>query len=120
MDVLQRITELRKLLHKYSVEYYRNDAPSVPDYEYDMLMEELRKLEDEHPEYDDPNSPTKRVGAGPVDGFSKVVHAHPMLSMDNSYNFNDLKDFARRVESEAGPQEYEVELKIDGLGICLT
>lgn len=120
MDVLQRITELRKLLHKYSVEYYRNDAPSVPDYEYDMLMEELRKLEDEHPEYDDPNSPSKRVGAGPVEGFSKVVHAHPMLSMDNSYNFNDLKDFARRVESEAGPQEYEVELKIDGLGICLT
>ena len=120
MDVLQRITELRKLLHKYAVEYYRNDAPSVPDYEYDMLMEELRKLEDEHPEYDDPNSPSKRVGAGPVDGFSKVVHAHPMLSMDNSYNFNDLKDFARRVESEAGPQEYEVELKIDGLGICLT
>ncbi|MBQ1305170.1 MAG: NAD-dependent DNA ligase LigA [Erysipelotrichales bacterium] len=120
MEEINRIRELRSLLHRYAIEYYRNDAPSVPDYEYDRLMEELRALEEKHPEVFDPNSPSQRVGAGPVDGFDKVVHEHPMLSMDNSYNFDDLKDFARRVESEAGKQEYEVELKIDGLGICLT
>ena len=120
MDIKQQILDLRKILNQYSIEYYRNDNPSVPDAEYDRLINQLRKLEKEHPEYYDPNSPTQRVGGELSEGFKKIVHAKPMLSMDNAYNLNDLKAFSIRVENEVGPQEYEVELKIDGLAMCLS
>ena len=120
MDIKQQILDLRKILNQYSIEYYRNDNPSVPDAEYDRLINQLRKLEKEHPEYYDPNSPTQRVGGELSEGFKKIVHAKPMLSMDNAYNLNDLKAFSVRVENEVGPQEYEVELKIDGLAMCLS
>ena len=120
MDIKQQILDLRKLLNQYSIEYYRNDNPSVPDAEYDRLINQLRQLEKEHPEYYDPNSPTQRVGGELSEGFKKIVHAKPMLSMDNAYNFHDLKAFSNRVENEVGPQEYEVELKIDGLAMCLS
>ena len=120
MDSKQQILDLRKILNQYSIEYYRNDNPSVPDAEYDRLINQLRKLEKEHPEYYDPNSPTQRVGGELSEGFKKIVHAKPILSMDNAYNLNDLKAFSVRVENEVGPQEYEVELKIDGLAMCLS
>ena len=120
MDIKQQILDLRKILNQYSIEYYRNDNPSVPDAEYDRLINQLRQLEKEHPEYYDPNSPTQRVGGELSEGFKKIVHAKPMLSMDNAYNLNDLKAFSTRVENEVGPQEYEVELKIDGLAMCLS
>jgi DNA ligase (NAD+) len=120
MDIKQQILDLRKILNQYSIEYYRNDNPSVPDAEYDRLINQLRQLEKEHPEYYDPNSPTQRVGGELSEGFKKIVHAKPMLSMDNAYNLNDLKAFSVRVENEVGPQEYEVELKIDGLAMCLS
>lgn len=120
MDIKQQISDLRKLLNQYSIEYYRNDNPSVPDAEYDRLINQLRQLENEHPEYYDPNSPTQRVGGELSEGFKKIVHVKPMLSMDNAYNLNDLKAFSNRVENEVGPQEYEVELKIDGLAMCLS
>ena len=120
MDIKQQILDLRKILNQYSIEYYRNDNPSVPDAEYDRLINQLRQLEKEHPEYYDPNSPTQRVGGELSEGFKKIVHAKPMLSMDNAYNLNDLKAFSIRVENEVGPQEYEVELKIDGLAMCLS
>ncbi len=118
-EIESRISELRKLLEKYNYEYYVKDNPSVSDYEYDMLMEQLRKLEKQHPEYDDINSPTHRVGGQVASGFEKVVHQRGMLSLGNSYNRQDITEFLQRIESERGRCEYVVELKIDGLAMSV-
>ena len=117
---VQRIKELRKLLTKYNIEYYKNDAPSVTDFEYDRLMNELRELENQFPEAYDANSVTQRVGGYVSEGFSKISHKRPMLSLGNAYNLEDLQSFAKRIEDEVGKVNYEVELKIDGLAMSLT
>ena len=117
---IQRINELRELLTKYNIEYYKNDAPSVSDYEYDRLMNELRELEKQFPEAYDPNSVTQRVGGFVSEGFEKVTHKRPMLSLGNAYSFSDLQSFAKKIEDEVGQVDYEVELKIDGLAMSLT
>ena len=116
----ERIIELRNLLTQYNIEYYKNDAPSVSDFEYDSLMNELRKLESEFPELYDINSPTLRVGGFVSEGFSKVSHKRPMLSLGNGYNFEDLKNFSVKVEEVVGKVDYVVELKIDGLAMSIT
>lgn len=118
-EVRERIEELRKLLELYNLQYYRDDNPSVPDSEYDKLMNELKKLEQENPEYYDPNSPTQRVGGAVSEGFTKIVHQRNMLSLGNGYNYDDLKQFEDRIISEVGPVEYIVELKIDGLAMSM-
>ena len=118
-EIEKRITELRHLLEKYNYEYYVRDDPSVPDYEYDMRLKELKALEDAHPEYYDINSPTNRVGGAVAEGFEKVVHTRGMMSLGNSYNRQDINDFDRRVKAESGDVEYVVELKIDGLAMSL-
>ncbi|MDD6467942.1 MAG: NAD-dependent DNA ligase LigA [Erysipelotrichaceae bacterium] len=117
---VQRIQELRILLERYSREYYLNDAPSVPDSEYDALMNELRQLEQEHPECYDPNSVTERVNGFVSDSFQKITHKRPMLSLGNAYSYEDLKAFEKRVVDEVGTVNFEVELKIDGLAMSIT
>lgn len=118
--MLERVKELRRLLDQYSLEYYTYDKPSVPDSEYDRLYNELKDLEEKHPEWYDPNSITQRVGGKVLDAFNKITHKRQMLSLGNAYNYEDLKAFEQRVVDAVGPVDFEVELKIDGLAMSLT
>ncbi len=120
-EIVQRIESLVDRLNKYAHEYYVLDTPSVPDAEYDKLFHELVRLEEEHPDLVLRHSPTKRVGGEPLEGFEKVEHEIPMLSLGNAFNDQDLKDFHRRVTNGLNEEvEYICELKIDGLAIALT
>lgn len=116
-----QIKELRKLLHLYSHQYYVLDNPTVPDAEYDRLMNQLIELETEHPDLITADSPTQRVGAKPLDLFEKVEHSTPMLSLSNAFNVEDLRDFDRRVRDglQLDTVDYVAELKIDGLAVSL-
>jgi len=116
-----RIEELRKELRHHEHLYYVLDAPKISDAAYDKLMNELKRLEAEHPELVTPDSPTQRVGGKPAEGFQKVAHSRPMLSLDNAYDEADLRDWDRRVHELAGnlPVEYTSELKLDGLSVAL-
>ena len=116
-DVRERIQYLRKILEQYNLEYYRDNNPTVPDSEYDRLMNELKALEESHPELDDPNSVTHRVGGAISEGFTKIVHERNMLSLGNVYNYEEIKQFDQRIVNEVGPVEYVVEMKIDGLAM---
>ena len=120
--VRRRVEELRAELRRHEHLYYVMDAPAISDAEYDALMNELKKLEAEHPELLTPDSPTQRVGGKPAEGFRKVKHSRPMLSLDNAYNAEELTDWDRRVHELAGnlPVEYTAELKLDGLSVALT
>lgn len=115
----QRILELRKILDRLAYEYYVLDKPSVSDREYDRYYQELLKLEDEFPQYRDPNSITQRVGGVVLDAFEKVSHKRRMLSLDNAFNLEDLMAFDERVRQSVKNPEYVVELKMDGLAISL-
>jgi len=116
----QKITEIRSLLNHYGYEYYVLDNPSVPDAEYDKLMQELLELEEKFPELKTPDSPSVRVGGVVLDLFEKVVHRTPMLSLGNAFNEQDLRDFDRRVRQAVGDDfSYVCELKIDGLAVSL-
>ncbi|WP_348264901.1 NAD-dependent DNA ligase LigA [Telmatobacter sp. DSM 110680] len=117
----KRIEELRTELRRHEHLYYVMDAPVISDQEYDTLMNELKKLEMEHPELLTEDSPTQRVGGKPAEGFQKVRHSRPMLSLDNAYSEEELRDWDRRVRELAGslPVEYTAELKLDGLSLAL-
>ncbi|GKV57292.1 DNA ligase [Sporosarcina sp. NCCP-2222] len=117
----QRVKELNKLLQEYGHAYYVLDKPVVPDSVYDQLMQELIAIETEHPDLIYPNSPTQRVGGDILSGFGKVVHEHPMLSLSNVFNEEDIRDFDRRVRLGLGQEtvSYICELKIDGLAVSL-
>ncbi|WP_428910672.1 NAD-dependent DNA ligase LigA [Niallia sp. Krafla_26] len=115
-----RIEELRNLLNQYSHEYYVLDQPSVPDSEYDRLLNELIQIEAEFPDLITPDSPSQRVGGQVLDMFQKVTHEIPMLSLGNAFNEADMRDFDRKVRQAVGDQyEYVCELKIDGLAVSL-
>ncbi|MBA2876850.1 NAD-dependent DNA ligase LigA [Thermaerobacillus caldiproteolyticus] len=117
---IARIEELRQLLNKYNYEYYVLDNPSVPDAEYDRLMQELIALEEQYPELKTKDSPSQRVGGQALEAFQKVEHRTPMLSLANAFNEGDLRDFDRRVRQEVGENvAYVCELKIDGLAVSL-
>jgi len=120
--VVRRIEELRTELRQHEHLYYVMDAPEISDSAYDALMNELKKLEAEHPELVRPDSPTQRVGGKPSEGFKKIRHSRPMLSLDNAYSAEELADWDRRVHELAGnlPVEYTAELKLDGLSVALT
>ncbi len=118
-EIKNRIKELRSLLNKYDYQYYVLADSSISDYEYDMLMKELKELEAANPEFFDVNSPTNRVGGYVSSGFEKVVHQVSMLSLGNSYNKEDILTFHNRIASEIKEVEYVVELKIDGLAMSL-
>lgn len=116
----QRIQELHELLNRYNYEYYVLDQPTVPDAEYDRLMNELIKIEEAFPELKTQDSPTQRVGGQVLDAFQKVEHRTPMLSLGNAFNEQDLRDFDRRIRQAVGNDfSYVCELKIDGLAISL-
>lgn len=121
MDLKSKVEELRNLLEKYNYEYYVLDNPSVSDAEYDRLMQELIKIETEHPEFKSNLSPTQRVGGIVQDEFKKIVHKRTMLSLANAFNEDDLRDFDRKVKELSGLKdiEYMCEMKIDGLGMSL-
>jgi DNA ligase (NAD+) len=106
-------------LNQYGYEYYVLDKPSVPDSEYDKRMQELIALETEFPQLKTPNSPTQRIGGEVLEGFQKVRHRIPMLSLANAFNEADLRDFDRRVRQTVGDTAYVCELKIDGLAVSL-
>lgn len=115
----QRILELRSILDRLAYEYYVLDQPSVSDQEYDRYYQELAALEDEFPQYRDPNSITQRVGGVVLDAFTKVEHKRTMLSLGNAFNIDDLHAFDERVREVVPKARYVVELKIDGLAMSL-
>ncbi|WP_342441667.1 NAD-dependent DNA ligase LigA [Lysinibacillus sp. FSL K6-0057] len=119
-EIEQRIAELNKLLHEYGYAYYVLDKPVVADSVYDQLLQELIALEEANPSLIYPDSPTQRVGGAVVEGFKKVTHDYPMLSLSNAFNEADLQEFDRKVRQAIGDQfSYVCELKIDGLAISL-
>ena len=122
MSVKERIDEIRSLLEKYNYEYYVLDNPSVTDAEYDRLMQELIMLENEHPEFQSPLSPSQRVGGVVQDKFKEVTHKRMMLSLANAFNEDDLRDFDKKVREITGLDKviYMAEMKIDGLGMSLV
>jgi DNA ligase (NAD+) len=118
----ENIEKLRDLIRHHEYLYYVQDAPEIPDAEFDRLMQELKKLESAHPELITPDSPTQRVGGKPREGFLKVEHSRPMLSLDNALNEQELRNWDRRVHELAGSDkiEYVCELKLDGMSLALT
>jgi DNA ligase (NAD+) len=120
-DPARRAEELRAELRRHEHLYYVLDAPEITDAEYDALMNELKRIEAAHPGLLTPDSPTQRVGGKPAEGFQKVRHSRPMLSLDNAYTAEELTDWERRVRELAGrlPVEFTAELKLDGLSVAL-
>jgi DNA ligase (NAD+) len=118
--VAQEIDQLRDQLHRHEHLYYVLDQPEISDAEYDALMRRLQALEGEHPDLVTPDSPTQRVGGKPREGFVKVPHSSPMLSLDNALNEEEMREFDRRVRELLGGQtfEYVAELKLDGLSMA--
>src|SRR5882724_4549713 len=117
-----KIENLREKIRHHEHLYYVLDAPELNDADFDQLMQELKKLEAGNPELITPDSPTQRVGGKPREGFVKVVHSRPMLSLDNAYNEEELRDWDRRARELAGSEkiEYVCELKLDGMSMALT
>lgn len=122
MNVEQKIQNLREQIRQHDHKYYVQSAPEISDREYDFLMKELKDLEAEHPEYITEDSPTQRVGERSVDGFPSVTRDIPMLSIDNTYSFEEIDAFDKRVKDALGHHNYQyiVELKYDGLAIELV
>lgn len=122
MEVKEQIERLRNELHRHNYNYYVLNAPEISDQEFDRVMRELQDLEAAHPEFDDPDSPTRRVGSDLNQEFVQVPHRYPMLSLSNTYNKQEVADFYERVRSglEGEPFEICCEMKYDGLSISLT
>ena len=120
-QVEKQFEKLRSEIRRHEHLYYVMDAPAISDAEFDQLMNELKRLEMQHPKLVTPDSPTQRVGGKPAEGFQRVRHSRPMLSLDNAYTEDELRDWDRRVYELAGklPVEYTAELKMDGLSIAL-
>lgn len=119
--VQQRIEELRREINGHNHKYYVENSPSISDYDFDMLLKELERLEAEHPEFDDPLSPTHRVGSDLSKGFDQTPHIYPMLSLSNTYSIDDVDAWATRVREALPGQDVEIvgEMKFDGSGISL-
>ncbi|MHA7831457.1 MAG: NAD-dependent DNA ligase LigA [Flagellimonas sp.] len=122
MNIQDKITSLREELREHNYKYYVLDEPSISDFEFDMKLKELQKLEAEHPEFYDATSPTLRVGGMVTKNFETVPHEHRMYSLDNSYSKEDLEDWEKRIQRILGDVEVEFtcELKYDGASISLT
>src|SRR6266853_1811819 len=115
------IEALREKIRHHEYRYYVLDNPEISDADFDKLMSELKRLEAEHPELVTPDSPTQRVGGKPREGFVKAKHSSPMLSLDNAYTEEELRDWERRVHELTGRNdiEYMCELKLDGMSLAL-
>lgn len=121
MSPKQEIDKLRRELERHNRLYYLDARPEISDFEFDRLLRRLQELEEKHPQYFDPNSPTQRVGGAPIDEFKSVVHDPPMLSIENAYTLDELREWDGRVKRGLGRDEveYVAELKIDGVSIDL-
>jgi DNA ligase (NAD+) len=121
LSVAQQIEKLREEIRRHEELYYVLDNPEISDVEYDALLEKLQELEQQYPDQITADSPTQRVGGRPAESFAKVVHRRPMLSLDNSYNIDELRAFDQRCRrlAEGRTFEYIAELKIDGLSLAL-
>ena len=123
MEYTEIKTHYRELvddLNRYSVAYYVNDEPLIPDAEYDRLYRELELLEQNYPELVSPDSPTKRVGGEVSEGFVKHTHKIPMMSLSNVFNEEEIREFDKRIKKEGINPEYVCELKIDGLSYIFS
>ena len=121
--IKKRVEKLREEIEYHNYRYYVLDQPEISDAQYDRMMRELEKLEQEHPELRSPNSPTQRVGAPPLEAFEIVRHTLPMLSLANAFDENEARDFDKRVKKFLGSSadvEYVVEPKLDGLAVELV
>ena len=120
-DIGKKIESLREKIRQHEYLYYVLDQPEIGDAEFDKLMRELKDLEAEHPELLTADSPTQRVGGKPREGFVKVRHSSPMLSLDNTYSEEELRDWERRVHELSGRSDvdYVCELKLDGMSLAL-
>ena len=122
MEIEKKIRTLRESLHEHNYLYYIEDSPEISDYEFDQLLNTLVALEQQYPEYFDPNSPTQRVGGGITKDFKTRSHRYPMYSLSNTYSKEEMTDWANRVEKVLGDEEhaFTCELKYDGASINLT
>ena len=119
-EVFEKIKKLRDKLRYHSERYYVYDAPEISDYDYDMMYAELKKLEEEYPQYFDPTSPTQRVGGKALDKFEKVTHTVQMNSLSDVFSFEEVRDFVGGIKSDFPDAKFSVEPKIDGLSCALT
>lgn len=119
MDPKERVKELTALLTEANHRYYVLDDPTMPDFEYDKLLRELEELEAAYPELLDPNSPTRRVGGEAISQFQKVVHPVPLMSLQDVFSMEELKDFLEKTMDAVPAAEFSVEPKIDGLSVAL-
>lgn len=122
MTTKEYVEQLRSELHRHNHNYYVLNAPEITDFEFDRLMRELQELEALHPEYYDPMSPTMRVGSDLSNEFVQVAHKYPMLSLGNTYSFDEVREFYNRVQKSLGGEPFELccEIKYDGVSISLT
>lgn len=120
-SVKEHIESLRQQINQHNHNYYVNNSPVISDQEFDMLLKELERLEKEHPEYDDPYSPTHRVGSDLTKGFRQIVHERPMLSLGNTYSVGEVEEFVGRCRDGLPGQQVEIvgEMKFDGTSISL-
>jgi DNA ligase (NAD+) len=120
-DIKSRIENLRREIDGHNHAYYVNNAPTISDRDFDMLLKELEALEREHPEYDDPYSPTHRVGSDITKGFTQAAHIYPMLSLGNTYSIDEVDGWVHRIEGDFAGEEMTLvgEMKFDGTGISL-
>lgn len=121
-EIEKKIESLRDQIRHHEYRYFVVDDPEISDFEFDKLVEQLKKLEAEHPDLIIPDSPTQRVGGKPREGVAKVAHSSPMLSLDNTYNEEELRDWERRVHELSGRKDvdYVCELKLDGMSLALV
>src|SRR5215469_12912788 len=120
-DIAHEIESLREEIRRHEHLYYVLDAPELSDADFDRRMQELKQMEAANPELVTPDSPTQRVGGKPREGFVKIEHSRPMLSLDNAFNEQELRNWERRVRELAGTDkvEYVCELKMDGMSLAL-
>ena len=122
-QIIQEIDDLRKALHRHNFRYYVLDDPEISDAEYDRMMQELKRLEENYPELSSPDSPTARVGAPPLEKFESIAHTIPMLSLDNGFDDEDILEFDRRVRRNLNTRDeilYTAEPKMDGVAVELV
>jgi len=122
MTTKEQIEHLRSELHRHNYKYYVLNDPEITDFEFDCIMRKLQELEAKHPEYYDSMSPTMRVGSDLSNEFVQVMHKYPMLSLGNTYSFDEVKDFYGRIQRALGGEQFELccEIKYDGVSISLT
>ena len=119
MDPKERMEELTRLLTEAGYRYYVLDDPSMEDFEYDKLLRELEQLEQAHPQWAQPDSPTQRVGGEALSQFEKVTHPVPLMSLQDVFSMEELNDFLAKVKESVPEAVFSVEPKIDGLSVAL-